>query len=276
MTKSWKPSEERRYERAGSVVLNQVRLGQAPISLRKSRLLRTSMWVVLAVAAVAGALALWLTWDSRFYVYSAEITGARRMSQAELFRRSGLDGLHILWATSGTIESRLLNEFPSLESARVSCRLPSNCTIVVTERQPRILWDDQGMLWWIDEQGAIFGAEGGAQDLDWADEPGWRWVVTGPLPRRDDGTLDERVRVALTELWASGEDVPTAFDYTLERGLSFVSQQGWQVVVGRGSGMAERLQVLRQLTDHLESEGIAPGLVDVRFPRAPYYSMSPE
>jgi len=276
MTKSWKPSEERRYERAGAVVLNQVRLGQAPISLRKSRLLRTGMWVVLAVAAVAGALALWLTWDSRFYVYSAEIVGARRMSHAELFRRSGLDGLHILWATSATIESRLLDEFPSLESAQVSCMLPANCTIVVTERQPRVLWDDQGVLWWIDEEGAIFGAEGGVQDLEWADQPGWRWVVTGPLPRREDGTLDERVRVALTELWASGEDVPTAFDYTADHGLSFVNQRGWRVVVGRGSGMAERLHVLRQLTGYLESEGIAPGFVDVRFPRAPYYSMSPE
>ncbi len=276
MNRSWKPSHEVRYESAGSVVLNQVRLGQAPISLRKSRWLKIVTWVLIAVVAVAGALTLWLTFDSRFYVYGADIIGARRMSPADLFDGSGLNGLHILWARPDTIEARLLEEFPSLESATVSCQLPANCTIWVTERQPRVLWQDHGVLWWIDDEGAIFAAEDGGGGLDPASEAGGRWIVTGPLPRREDGNLDERVRIGLTELWASGRDVPTAFDYSPDHGLSFVNRDGWRVVVGRGSGMDERLRVLERLTDYLDSQEITPALVDVRFPRAPYYSMSQE
>ncbi len=276
MIKSWKPSETKRYERAGAVVLNQVRLGQAPISLRKSKWLQRGLWVLVAVAVVAGSLALWLTWDSRFYVYGAEIEGTRRISPAEIFRGSGLDGLHILWARSATIEARLLDEFPSLESAEVRCQLPATCGIRVTERQPRVLWQDQENVWWIDEEGAIFLAEDGAPVLEPAEGVSGRWAVTGSLPRGDDGNLDEPVRVALTELWAGGRDVPTVFDYTPDRGLSFVDQHGWRVFVGRGSGMDERLRALERLTDHLRSQGMAPEFVDVRFPRAPYYSVSPE
>lgn len=269
MTKTWKRSKKRHYEQGGSVVLSQIRLGQAPISLRKSRWLHIGLWVAVALAIVAGALALWLSWDTRFYIYDADIVGTRQLAPEELFEASGLNGLHILWARSGVIESQLLEAFPSLESVTVSCNLPSDCQIAVVERQPRVLWSNQDEQWWIDEEGAIFDVqdEGGA-----AHEGAGRWLVRGPLPRANDGSLDERVRVALAELWASGADIPTEFDYEPGRGLSFVDRRGWQIIVGQGSGMEERLAALEQLTAHLESSGITPAIVDVRFPQAPYYS----
>lgn len=274
MTKSWKRPEKRYYDQAGSVVLNRVRLGQAPISLRRSRWMRIGLWGALALAIAAGALALWLAWDSRFYVYDAEVVGTRQLSPGALFEASGLEGLHILWARSAAVESKLLEAFPSLESASLSCSLPSDCTISVVERQPRVLWDDQGELWWIDEQGAIFSVNDEEASSEAANEAAGRWLVRGPLPRADEGNLDERVRVALTELWASGRDVPTEFTYESDRGLSFTDRRGWRVIVGRGSGMDERLRALEQLTAHLESNGITPAFVDVRFPQAPYYSQT--
>lgn len=276
MTRTWKLSDSRRYERAGSVVLNQVRLGQAPISLRKWRWLHTGGWILLVLAVLAGAAALWLSWDSRFYVYEAQIVGTRRIPESELFGASGLDGLHILWARSATIESRLLEVFPSLESAQVTCSLPSDCVISVIERRPQVLWDDHTELWWVDEEGAVFAAREVGSGLAGLDDARGRWMITGPLPRGDDGNLDERVRVALAELWSSGADVPTTFDYELDQGLSFVDRQGWRVIVGEGSGMAERLRTLEHLTAYLDSHGITPEFVDVRFPEAPYYSPSSE
>lgn len=272
MTKTWKRPRKKYYEQAGSVVLDRVRLGQAPISLRKSRWIRIGLWGAIALAVAAGALALWLAWDSRFYVYDAEVVGTRQLSPGALFEASGLNGLHILWARPGAIESELLEAFPSLESVSVSCSLPSECTISVVERQPRVLWYDQDEMWWIDEEGAVFSAndEGGSPEGANA-AAGW-WVVRGPLPRGDDGNLEERVRVALTELWTSGRDVPTEYTYESDRGLSFTDRRGWRVIVGRGSGMDERLAALERLTAHLESNGVTPAFVDVRFPKAPYYS----
>jgi hypothetical protein len=248
-------------------------LGQAPISLRKSRWLRTGGWFILAVAVAAGGLALWLTLDARFYVYGAEIAGARHVSPEKVFEASELMGLHILWARPAAIEARILDGLPSLESVEVICSLPSNCSIAVVERQPRVLWNEGGELWWIDGEGAVFPVQDGATGLETVNEGAGRWLVTGPLPRNDEGSLDEQVRVALIELWTSGGEVPTDFDYTAVHGLSFVDEHGWRVMMGQGSGMGERLRILELVTAHLESGGVAPGFVDVRFPKAPYYSM---
>jgi hypothetical protein len=254
--------------------LGQVRLGQAPISLRKSRWLRTGRRFLLACAVVAGGLALWLTLDARFYVYGAEITGVRRVAHQEIFEVSELMGLHILWARPGAIEARILDELPSLESAEVTCGLPSKCSIAVVERQPRVLWNELGELWWIDEKGTVFPVQDGATGSEAANDVAERWLVTGPLPRNDEGNLDEQVRVALTELWTSGVGAPTDFDYSAQQGLSFVDEHGWRVIIGRGSGMGERLRILELMTVHLESRGVVPRFVDVRFPKAPYYSLT--
>lgn len=277
MTGSWRGRrKEKRYERAGSVVLGRVRLGQAPVTLRKSRRLRTVGWLLLACAVVAGALGLWLTVDARFYVYGAEITGARRVSHEEVFEASGLMGLHILWARPATIEAQILDALPSLERVEVNCGLPSDCSIAVAERQPRVLWNAAGELWWIDEQGAVFPAEDAAAGPEAMDDAAGRWLVRGPLPRNGEGDLDEQARVALTELWSSGAVVPTEFDYTAEQGLSFVDEHGWRVIMGQGAGMRERLRVLALMTVHLEARGVVPRFVDVRFPTAPYYSPTGE
>jgi hypothetical protein len=249
-----------------------VQLGQAPISLRKSRWLRTGGWFLLAFAVVAGGLALWLALDARFYVYNAEIDGARRVSHGEIFEASELMGLHILWARPAAIEARILDRLPSLERVEVNCGLPSDCTIAVAERQPRVLWNEGGELWWIDEEGAVFPVPDGGTGLEAVNDAASRWLVTGPLPRNGEGNLDEQVRVALTELWTSGRDVPTEFDYATEHGLSFVDGHGWHIIIGQGSGMGERLRILERVTAHLESRGVTPGFVDVRFPKAPYYS----
>lgn len=272
MTRSWNPRRSgRHYERAGSIVLNQVKLGQAPVSLRRIRIVHTGLWILLALALVVGGLALWLTVDTRFYVYDAQIAGARRVSDEQIFDVSGLRGLHILWARPETIESQILEGLPSLESAEVSCRLPSDCAISVVERRPRILWDENGETWWIDEAGAVFLHEPEGADSEGLGETSGRWTVTGTLPRGEDGNLDDGVRVALKELWESGQDLPTDFEYTSEEGLSFVEGHGWRVIVGKGSGMASRLEAWERLAAHLESENVTPRFVDVRFPRAPYY-----
>ena len=279
MTKSWNPRRgSKRYERAGAVVLNRVKLGQAPVSLHRIRWMRRGLWIFLVLAVVGGGVGLWLTVDSRFYVYGAKITGTRRLTQDEVFRASGLDGLHILWTHSGTIESRILEALPSLETAEVDCRFPSDCAITVVERRPRVLWDVNGELWWVDEDGAVFLAQaGGASevaegDLQILSEASGAWMVTGPLPRDDEGHLEEQARLALAELWRSGVDLPTAFQYSVEQGFSFVDEHGWRVIVGEGSGMARRLQMFNKLTKHLELLEVTPRFVDVRFPSAPYYA----
>lgn len=272
MTRSWNARRRnKRYERAGSVVLNTVALGQAPLSLAKFRWRHRRLWLLGMVVVTVGVLAAWLTMDSRFYIYGAQITGARRLSHEEIFEASGLRGLHVFWARSGPVESRILEALPALEHVEVSCRLPSECAVAVVERRPRVLWEEGGQQWWVDEEGAVFPALDGEEDLEHGGNLDGIWTVVGHLPRDEDGSLPDEVRVALAELWKSGRDLPGTFEFGAGEGLSFVDGRGWRVRVGQGPGMAERLQVWEQIAMHLESHQQTVRLVDVRFPRAPYY-----
>lgn len=252
-----------RFESAGTMVLGRARVKRAPVS--RSALLPWlgSVLLLLLVAAAAGAL--WLALDDRFYVYSVDVTGTVRVSPDDVYWASGMPGLHVLWVRPAEIEARILAAKPTLKSARVVCEPLAKCTITVVERQPRMMWNEDGQLWWIDADGIIFPAQEVLLD---------GWLVRGPLPRDEDGCLDESVRVALRELWATGASVSPSLDYVPGRGLVLTDERGWRAVVGQGPGMLERLQVLEWLAADLEGQGLTPRFVDVRFPNAPYYSLS--
>ncbi len=277
MTKSRKQGrrkKKRRFETAGTLILGRARVGRSS-KIRHSRFAIRHLLILSLVTMAVGAL--WLALDDRFYVYHVNVVGAVRVSPDEVFRASGLPGLHILWARSAEIEARVLTALPTLESARAVCGLQppapgtglpaALCTITVVERQPRVMWDEDGQLWWIDDAGVIFSAQGTLSE---------GWLVRGPLPRDDDGRLDERVRIGLAELWTSGADVSPPFTYVPGRGLVFTDERGWRVIVGQGPGMAMRLQVLEWLAADLEARGLTPRFVDVRFSDAPYYSLTNE
>ena len=265
------------------MVLGRTRVRRPAASSRS--LLRRLRGVLFLLLFVVAAGALWLTLDDRFYIYHADVMGAVRVSPDEIFQASGLPRLHILWVRPAEIEARLLDALPTLESAQVVCELPAQCAIAVVERQPRVMWDEDGQLWWIDAEGVIFSGPPSSPPTSGdvppsfpptgGDEGGGAegWVVRGPLPRGEDGQLDERVHIALTELWTTGADVSPLL-YVPGRGLVFTDERGWRVVVGQGSGMDERLQVLEWLAADLETRGLAPRFVDVRFADAPYYSLT--
>ena len=271
MTKS-RRRKGRRFETASALVLGRAQVKRASAS-PPALWRRVRVVLILSLVAVAAG-ALWLALDDRFYVYHADVVGTARLSPDEVFRASGLPGIHVLWVRSAEVEARLLDALPSIERAQVTCGLPTRCTIAVVERQPRVTWDEDGRLWWIDAEGVVFppslsplpvgGDAGGATG----------WTVRGPLPRDEDGRLEKDVRVALAELWAAGSEVPASLSYVPARGLVFADERGWWVVVGQGPGMKERLQVLEWLAADLEARGLAPRFVDVRFVDAPYYSLT--
>jgi len=293
MTKSKKRrrKKKKRFETAGTLVLGRAQVKRPPAATR-SRLLRLRGVLLLSlVAVVAGAL--WLALDDRFYIYHANVVGAVRVSSNEVFQASALPGLHILWVRPAEVETRLLATLSTLESAQVVCRLhlpalsaglPAECTITVVERQPRVTWDEDGQLWWIDAEGVIFPVSFSLPSIGDAppsfppngrDEGGAEgWLVRGPLPQGEDGWLDERVRVALTELWTAGVDVSPLLYYVPDRGLVLTDERGWRVIVGQGPGMDKRLQVLEWLAADLEARDLTPRFVDVRFADAPYYSLT--
>ncbi len=255
------------------LILGQKQARRPSLALRQLQraLLQVLPWVIGALMIV-GATASWLTLDDRFYIYQAEVKGAHRLSQEEIVQASGLKGLHILWARSTKVEDKLLRLLPTIKSAEVSCRLSSTCTISVVERQPQVTWNDEGKAWWIDSEGVVFPAEDAAAGESTG---GDGWVIYGPLPRDDDknGQISESLRAAISELELVRAEIPSKLEYTPGRGLMFMDDKGWHVILGEGSGMAERILVWKRLKAYLEARNIEPRFVDVRFPNAPYYSM---
>jgi hypothetical protein len=216
---------------------------------------------------------MWVALDARFYVYEAKVLGSDRVAPDDLFDASGLDGLHVLWVDPAKAEEKISRAFPTLRRAEVVCGLPAKCTFTVMQREPEIVWrevgdaESVGKVWWIDAEGVVFPVDGTF--------PG-RFEVRGPLPRDadEDDRLQDRIRVALAELLAAETDVSKLFYYIPGRGLVFTDARGGRIVLGEGTGVAERLRVLNSLVDSLEARGLTPRVVDVRFPQAPYYSLT--
>jgi hypothetical protein len=130
-----------------------------------------------------------------------------------------------------------------------------------------MMWSDGGQLWGVDANGVVFPAEAAITEA---------WVVRGPLPKDEDGLLAEPARIALAELWASGVAMSPELSYVPARGFVITDERGWRVIVGQGTGMRERLQTLEVVAAHLQAQGVTPKFVDVRFPEAPYYSLTNE
>jgi len=232
---------------------------------------RTAAWcsgwfrVALAVGLVAAG-ALWFAFSPRFYILEAEVVGAQRVSAEEVFAASGLKRQHILWVDREEAAARIVEQIPSVEEAKVTCRLPANCVIDVVESPLVATWEVGGNLFWVDAAGGMFPAtrplEGG-------------WQITGDLPVDEGGRVAADVLTALGELERLGVR-PRPVLYRLGRGLVFTDGAGWRVILGEGAGMQRRLQVYAAVKEFLLARGIHPRFVDVRFPEAPYYSETNE
>jgi hypothetical protein len=209
-------------------------------------------------------LILWFAFSPPFYITSAQVVGAQRVPPQAIFAASGLQRLHILWANPRTAERRILENIPSIERARVSCQLPARCVIAVTEREVMAAWEQGGVYYWVDRAGGAFPAAGPLEG---------EWRVSGPIPTDKRGLVVQDVLVGLEELERLGVR-PGPILYRPGRGLVLEDPAGWRVVVGQGTGMARRLQVYLKIRAHLMAKGITPRFVDVRFPDAPYYSVT--
>ncbi len=222
-----------------------------------------------ATLGLMGGLALvgvvlWFAFSPQFYVTHARVVGAQRVPAEAIFAASGLQRLHILWANPRAAERRILETVPSVERARVSCGLPARCVITVAEREPVAAWEQGGTYYWVDRAGGAFPGPGPLEG---------KWRVSGPLPTDEKGRVAQDVLVGLGELERLGVR-PGPILYRPGRGLVLEDPAGWRVVLGQGTGMARRLQVYLKIRAHLLEKGITPKFVDVRFPDAPYYSVT--
>jgi len=221
---------------------------------------RLSSAALLAIVLLVG---VWIGFDETFYIAVPKVTGQAHVPAEEIARASGLIGLHVAWANPAEVESRLLEALPSLRAARVTCALPADCAIAVTEREPLLAWRWGDAVVGVDAGGVVYSARGDVQS-----------VLTIEASDAPPPALGERIDPDLmTAIVSAAQALPDVrtFRYTLARGLEFADARGYPVYLGTGSNMADRAALWRALRADLASREIVPAYIDVRFLLAPYY-----
>ncbi len=185
------------------------------------------------------------------------------VSSTDIYRASGLDGLHIFQVNGAAAEAAIVQELPYVLRARVSARLPAQVNITVQEREPVAVWESGGVRYAVDAEGVLIPAPSVPGDTPLIQAMDARPMQPGQrVPA-------EAVQMAV-QLRALRPDV-TTFMYQPDRGVGLKTPQGWPAWFGtQADDLATRVTTLTVLTRQLEAERVKVEYIDLRF-RQPYY-----
>lgn len=251
-SKRRKRRSKRTYETAISRTLVLWRWIAKPWTLKG----KTASLLLLAILA---SLVYYFSSSYSFFIYEAEAVDNRFVSAEEINRSSGLGGKSIFWIEPAKVEAAVAR-LPAVKEARVSCRLPGEVTIEVTERQPQLLWQRRETNYWVDDEGIVMRARGELEGLLLVEDLSSHPQDQQPDPAAIQAAL--QLKSLLPEL--------TEVQYSPKIGISFRNRRGWLIYLGTGDHMAEKVAIMRALISHLLAKNIQPELIDLRYKR-PYY-----
>jgi len=238
---------------------------------------------LLLVLAMLGALYVLLRNDA-FYVHSIAVGyngESRFLSPPEIFERSGLANIHLFWIDPPEIE-RLLKQDPQIASAEVSIGWPPDLVqVLITERQPALIWEQSGQRVWVDVRGRVMALR---QDLPKL----VRVIVEKPskdihLTRCDlQGTdrvlgpgacVDQDTVNGVLQFKALYPDV-TEMVYDPVKGLGYHDGRNWTLWMGRGTDIQTKLVVYNAIVADALTKvpPRQPVEISVIDPDRPYYS----
>jgi hypothetical protein len=210
------------------------------------------------------------------FVFSgATLVGAQRVGVLEVNSALGLTGQSIVYAVPGQLEAKLHAAFPEFSTIKVSVGFPGSITVTVLERTPRVAWQYNSVMMWIDSDGVAFPARGTADNV----VP----VMAMGVPPSQSGidlmnpSLTARVFIAPETVLAiqslqSYVPAGTMLIYDPEYGIGWTDPHGWKVYFGtKGSDIPLKLQVYQSIVSNLSQRGITPTLISVGYPDAPFY-----
>lgn len=211
--------------------------------------------------AAAGLLA-YMFISADFYVWEVEAEGARWVQGQDLLQAAGLEGLSIFYVDPAAV-ARRLESLPQIARADVTCDLPAQVRVVVSERTPAAIWQNHGVQYWVDREGVLFPRLGELENP--------LIIVEQDGPARAAG---DRVEARVVE--AAGrlaELLPGVriVGYSSAEGLFFDIPQGYRVLTRPERDMEAVTAALQALLDKLSREGIAARVLDLRYESRAYW-----
>jgi len=214
-----------------------------------------SLWLLVVCA---WALYLFGTSDL-FYVDSVFVTGNANVPTSEIVQASRATNLSVFYLDFNQL-TKQVGAASGVRDVEVRYEFPNLIRLNVVERAPLFMWEVNKRAAWVDDTGLIFPA---------------RAALTNVVTVRD---LDNQARTSIdAKLVASVKAISAALpnlkkmDYANSKGLSFVDEHNWRVLVGQPEQINAKLAMLQSLTNYLLAQKMDVEYVDVRLPERAFY-----
>jgi hypothetical protein len=255
----------RRAERRARKARVQAHRAQ-PATRRRVRPARLLSWRLVSgmiVIALSTLLYLLLTLEA-FFVNSVAIGGEKYLTREEIFRYSEIAQEHLFWIDADDVVARL-ESVPNIAAAEVVVGWPPDMIqIVVTEREPALIWE-QSVRVWVDVNGIVMKQREDRPDL-------LRVVVPNSTEPLGAGARIPRTIVdGALRLRKLHPNIDVLL-YDSMKGLGYHSGGGWTVWFGDGKDIDTKLLVYNALVEEIQGK-VQPGEIIVIDPDRPYYNI---
>jgi hypothetical protein len=223
-----------------------------------------SLAAILAVLACAGLL--FALTSPMFQMKDLQVRGLQHLNPDGVAAAADVQGGNLFLLSPADMAGRILDKIPAVRGVSVSVGTDGTVVIDVREREPILLWVQDGTSYWVDADGVFFPALGERSDLIRLEEREKGVEITF------DGAADIDPAwivqaLELTVALPSG----TQLLFDLRHGMGMMDPGGWMVYFGKNGDVDGKLDVYRRLMESLGARGIRPGLVSVEHLGQPYY-----
>jgi cell division septal protein FtsQ len=203
-----------------------------------------------------------------FYVRSVSVGGLKYLTKEEVFSFAQIANMHLFWINPQEVRANLL-ESSSIADARVWLAWPPQMVnIVVQEREPAMVWEQNGVAFWTDIQGRVMEQRQDRPDLIRIQASST--VAEGLLS--DSRRVNPEIVIGALQLQQLLPNM-SILRYETAKGLGFASPSGYEVWLGSGANMAEKIKIYESVASNLQARGIQPGEINVVDPDYPFYTV---
>lgn len=264
------------------------------------RVLLSSRWISLFLAALCVFALVTVGMDEGFYLTTIPVDGVASIPASEIVEASGLAGAHI-FAANAVEAADSVATIPGVISATVSLEWPNSALIRIKEDTPIAVWQEGDETYWINAEGELVPARVDVPGLlhiraDSAGDNSAGDGSSGEIETREEREMPVRAELADEASLPDDTEVeapPTPFipedvlqgalqlrelrpnidvlNYDVSGGLSFQDGRGWRVYFGTGTNMDEKLAVYETLVDHLLAAQETPVYISVSNQEKPFY-----
>lgn len=246
-------------------------------------------WRLISGMIFAFSLAVVISFASisAFTISSINLKGAQRLGGETILSQLDLPGTSIISVDPEEIETRVLENFPSLRNVRVSVGIPASVNIMVVERQPVVHWQQDSTSYWIDSEGVMFPIRGEAEvpliviaNSNPPARPSAEVSSTGEeiqeISLLIEPTLPQTTPEFVEGILSLSNYIPegTSLQYDPRFGLGWQDPIGSLVYFGTDTNDIDiKLAGYQTIIAALQEENITPTMISLEFLHAPFYRL---